>query len=68
VQQGNVMATYLHGPVLVRNPALADTVLERVTGPLAAVEREITEQLREERLDAADPRRRPGGRRRLLRR
>ncbi len=68
VQQGNVVATYLHGPVLVRNPALADTVLERVTGPLAAVDREITEQLREERLDAADPRRRPGGRRRLLRR
>jgi lipid II isoglutaminyl synthase (glutamine-hydrolysing) len=68
VQQDNIVATYLHGPVLVRNPALADTMLERVTGPLGAVARDVTEQLREERLDAADPRRRPEGRRRRLRR
>lgn len=68
VQQGNIVATYLHGPVLVRNPALADALLERVTGPLAPVDDDITERLREERLDAADPRRRPAGRHRLLRR
>lgn len=29
---GQVVATYLHGPVLARNPALADHLLERVTG------------------------------------
>jgi hypothetical protein len=28
----NVIGTYLHGPVLARNPALADHLLERVTG------------------------------------
>ena len=29
---GNVVATYLHGPVLARNPALADHLLQRATG------------------------------------
>ncbi|MCU1595458.1 MAG: glutamine amidotransferase [Frankiales bacterium] len=32
VVQGRVVATYLHGPVLARNPALADLLLERVLG------------------------------------
>ena len=72
VQQGNIVATYLHGPVLVRNPALADELLGRAVGsPLASVDRDVTEQLREERLDAADPRRhqgRPQGRSGLLER
>ena len=27
-----IVATYLHGPVLARNPALADHLLERVVG------------------------------------
>ena len=27
--QGTIVATYLHGPVLVRNPALADLLLSR---------------------------------------
>ena len=31
-RQGRVVATYLHGPVLARNPALADWVLSQVTG------------------------------------
>lgn len=31
-RQGAVLATYLHGPVLARNPALADLVLSRVLG------------------------------------
>ncbi len=31
-QQGSVLATYLHGPVLARNPALADLLLERALG------------------------------------
>lgn len=30
--QGSVVATYLHGPVLARNPALADWLLGRVVG------------------------------------
>ena len=30
--QGSVIATYLHGPVLVRNPALADLLLSRAVG------------------------------------
>ena len=32
VLSGNVVATYLHGPVLARNPALADHLLRRATG------------------------------------
>jgi CobQ-like glutamine amidotransferase family enzyme len=35
----SVLATYLHGPVLARNPALADLLLERATGaPLPPLE------------------------------
>ena len=29
---GNVFGTYLHGPVLARNPEFADLLLERATG------------------------------------
>jgi CobQ-like glutamine amidotransferase family enzyme len=61
-QQGTVMATYLHGPALVRNPALADLLLSRATGPLPAFDDEYVDQLRGERLDAADPRRHRGRR------
>jgi CobQ-like glutamine amidotransferase family enzyme len=32
VVQGSVVATYLHGPVLARNPAFADWLLGRVVG------------------------------------
>jgi CobQ-like glutamine amidotransferase family enzyme len=32
VLAGSVIGTYLHGPVLARNPALADEVLRRVLG------------------------------------
>jgi hypothetical protein len=48
--QGNVIATYLHGPVLVRNPAMADHLLERAAGPLPPLEDEAVDQLRRERL------------------
>jgi lipid II isoglutaminyl synthase (glutamine-hydrolysing) len=51
--QGNLVATYLHGPVLVRNPGLADHLLERSTGPLPAYDDEAVDQLRRERLAAA---------------
>lgn len=58
VQQGTVVATYLHGPALVRNPWLADELLTRAAGPLAAYDDGPIEELRAERLAAADPRRR----------
>jgi len=68
-QEGSVVATYLHGPVLVRNPALADLLLTRAVGSLPGYDDEAVERLRDERLCAADPRRRvrrawsrPGGR------
>jgi lipid II isoglutaminyl synthase (glutamine-hydrolysing) len=51
--QGNVVATYLHGPVLVRNPALADYLLSRSAGPLAPFADESVDALRRERLQAA---------------
>ena len=54
VVQGNVVATYLHGPVLVRNPALADHLLETATGPLEPFDDELVAQLRRERLAAAE--------------
>jgi hypothetical protein len=51
VVQGRIIGTYLHGPVLARNPALADLLLEWATGdrlePLALPE---VERLRSERL------------------
>ncbi len=50
--QGAVVATYLHGPALARNPALADHLLSRVTGPLAPVDDREAHELREERFRA----------------
>ncbi len=64
--QGRILATYLHGPVLARNPALADLLLSRVLGTelsplrLAAVDRLRSERLAGSTL-AARP---PGGLRR----
>lgn len=58
--QGAVVGTYLHGPVLARNPALADWLLARVTGgPLAALPDGPSEQLWRER---TGPRAAAGGR------
>lgn len=37
VLQDRILATYLHGPVLARNPALADIVLEWIVGPLPTI-------------------------------
>ncbi len=50
--QGSVVATYLHGPCLARNPELADHLLSRVVGELAPLEIAEVEQLRRERLAA----------------
>ena len=52
--QGNVIGTYLHGPVLVRNPHFADELIERATGaPLEPVHDAAVERLRKERYEDA---------------
>ena len=50
--QGSVIATYLHGPCLARNPELADFLLSRVVGELAPLELDEVALLRRERLAA----------------
>jgi CobQ-like glutamine amidotransferase family enzyme len=53
---GRVLGTYLHGPALVRNPALADMLLSWAAGPLrplAPEAEELAGRLRAERLAAA---------------
>ncbi|MBS1692541.1 MAG: glutamine amidotransferase [Actinobacteria bacterium] len=50
--QGSVVATYLHGPCLARNPELADHLLSRVVGPLAPLTLPEVDLLRRERLAA----------------
>jgi CobQ-like glutamine amidotransferase family enzyme/UDP-N-acetylmuramyl tripeptide synthase len=48
---GRVIGTYLHGPVLARNPSFADLLLTMVTGmPLAPLDDTEEEALRAERL------------------
>jgi hypothetical protein len=52
---GRILGTYLHGPVLVRNPALADLLLGWAAGqlpPLRPDEEAWTEALRSQRLAA----------------
>ncbi len=58
-----IVGTYLHGPVLARNPALADVLLGWALGDaaLAPLDDTASEQLRAERLATV------GGRRRLRR-
>lgn len=52
VVQDSVVASYLHGPCLARNPELADLLLSRVVGELAPLQLDEVEQLRRERLAA----------------
>jgi CobQ-like glutamine amidotransferase family enzyme len=59
--QGRVIGTYLHGPVLARNPGLADALLAQVVGPLAPLADGLVERLRRERLAATRPRARRRG-------
>lgn len=47
---GRVIGTYLHGPVLARNPALADLLLGWAVGPLAPLHMPEVDRLRAERL------------------
>ncbi|WP_350258450.1 glutamine amidotransferase [Scrofimicrobium sp. R131] len=52
--QGSIIATYLHGPVLARNPELADLLLSQALGQdLAPLELPAIDQLRQERLSDA---------------
>lgn len=50
--QGSVVATYLHGPSLARNPQLADHLLSKVVGELAPIDLPEVDLLRRERLAA----------------
>ncbi|MGH9102901.1 MAG: glutamine amidotransferase [Acidimicrobiales bacterium] len=50
---GHVVGTYLHGPVLARNPVLADLLLSWVVGPLGALDDTDVLRLRAERLRRA---------------
>jgi CobQ-like glutamine amidotransferase family enzyme len=65
VWSGRVIGTYLHGPVLARNPELADLLLGWVVGDLPPLDDRDQRALRAERLSAAaggrDGRRRPLG-------
>ncbi len=51
--EGRVWGTYMHGPVLARNPAFADHLLSLVTGALPPLDDRESEALRSERLLAA---------------
>jgi CobQ-like glutamine amidotransferase family enzyme len=53
VWAGRVLGTYLHGPVLARNPELADRLLAWVVGPLGPLDDQEQLDLRAERLSAA---------------
>ena len=50
--QGSVVATYMHGPCLARNPELADVLLSKVVGELSPLELPEVDLLRKERLAA----------------
>ncbi|QLL07219.1 type 1 glutamine amidotransferase [Mycobacterium vicinigordonae] len=52
VVQGSVVATYMHGPCLARNPELADLLLSQAVGELMPLELPEVELLRRERLSA----------------
>jgi CobQ-like glutamine amidotransferase family enzyme len=45
VREGRVTGTYLHGPVLALNPALADVVLHDALGALPAADPDVAEPL-----------------------
>jgi lipid II isoglutaminyl synthase (glutamine-hydrolysing) len=62
--RGRVVGTYLHGPVLARNPALADRLLSWALGDatLDPLDDEEAESLRQERLATVGGKRRRGRR------
>lgn len=50
---GRVVGTYLHGPLLARNPAFADRLLADVVGPLAPLGQDTATRLHDHRLSEA---------------
>jgi CobQ-like glutamine amidotransferase family enzyme len=52
VVHGSLVGTYLHGPVLARNPLLADHLLARVVGDLDPIDDDLAAELHRARLDA----------------
>jgi len=50
---GRIIGTYLHGPVLARNPILADRLLEAAVGELEPLPVPVVDRLRAERIAAA---------------
>lgn len=58
---GRVWGTYMHGPVLARNPALADLLLSWVVGPLGPVDDSRPQALHDERVRNAAPGPSPAG-------
>ena len=57
---GRIVATYMHGPALARNPALADLLLSWVVGDLTPLDDAEVNNLRSERFRAVRRRRRQG--------
>ena len=68
VWYGRVLGTYLHGPVLARNPALADRLLSWAVGNLEPLDDSECEELRRDRFAAAAVEDKMSRARRLLRR
>ena len=52
VRHGRIFGTYLHGPVLARNPQLADTIITSVAGDLPEFHDEWAQALAAARRDA----------------
>jgi lipid II isoglutaminyl synthase (glutamine-hydrolysing) len=53
--QGNVYGTYLHGPALALNPALADALLATAVSELAPLDDVLCDRLRAHRLEEVLP-------------
>ena len=49
VWHGNVFGSYMHGPVLARNPELADAVLQCAIGPMKAFDDPLAQAFAKER-------------------
>ena len=63
---GAVYGTYLHGPALALNPALADRVLGHAVGELPPIDDTLVDELRRHRLEEVLPATARAGRRRSL--
>ena len=64
--QGSIYGTYLHGPALALNPALADRVLGHAAGELPPIDDTLVDELRRHRLEHVLPATARAGRRRWL--